>query len=233
MYALRHSYAQRLADNGTPVEVLSALLGHTKLSTTQGYYRVTHKRKRKAIDQLAAMQLNARGERTRPMLDSLTDTEQARELVGQVAVPFGICREPTNVKAGGQDCPFRHQCFGCVHFRTDPSFLPELRQHLDRLLTDRERLLTTSPELDDWARVTALPSEKESRAVRGLIERCEALLDQLDEPDRHSSEEAIRTLRQERAQLDTSFPVRFLGRVRPPDPMVFPNLTREATGAAP
>jgi len=230
MYAFRHSYAQRLADNGTPVEVLSALLGHTKLSTTQSYYRVTQKRKRKAIDQLAAMQLNARGERTRPMLDSLTDTEQARELVGQVAVPFGICREPTNVKAGGQDCPFRHQCFGCVHFRTDPSFLPELRQHLDRLLTDRERLLSISPELDDWARATALPSEEEIKAVRGLIERCEALLDQLEEADRHSSEEAIQTLRHERAQLDTSFPVEFRRRVRPPDPNVFPNLAREPTG---
>ena len=103
---------------------------------------------RKAIDQLATMQLNARGERTRLMLDSLTDAEQARELVGQVAVPFGICREPTNVKAGGQDCPFRHQCFGCVHFRTDPSFLPELRQHLDRLLTDRERLLTAARKME-------------------------------------------------------------------------------------
>ncbi len=44
MYAFRRSYAQRLADNGTPVEVLSALLGHTRLSTTQGSYRVTQRR---------------------------------------------------------------------------------------------------------------------------------------------------------------------------------------------
>jgi hypothetical protein len=108
-----------------------------------------------------------------------------------------------------------------------------LRQQLDRLLTDRERLLTASPELDDWARLTALPSAKEIDAVRALIERCEALLDQLGETDRHSSEAAIRTLRHERAQLDTSLPVRSRHRVRPPDPKVFPNLSRESTGAAP
>jgi hypothetical protein len=24
-------------------------------------------------------------------------------------VPFGICQEPTNIKAHGQACPFRHQ----------------------------------------------------------------------------------------------------------------------------
>jgi hypothetical protein len=31
-------------------------------------------------------------------------------------VPFGICTNPTNVKAHGQACPFRHQC--SVHLAT-------------------------------------------------------------------------------------------------------------------
>jgi integrase len=35
-YAFRHSYAQRHADNGTPVDVLSELMGHDSLKTTQG-----------------------------------------------------------------------------------------------------------------------------------------------------------------------------------------------------
>ena len=103
-------------------------MGHTKLSTTQGYYRVTHKRKRKAVDQLAGLQLNRSGERARPAVERLLDSEHLRDAVGQVAVPFGICQEPTNVRAHGQACPFRHQCFGCTHFRTDP-VLPARAAH--------------------------------------------------------------------------------------------------------
>jgi integrase len=104
-YSFRHTYAQRHADAGTPIEVLAALMGHTKLSTTQGYYRVTHKRKRRAVDQLASLQLNRTGERARPALQRLLDSEHLRDAVGQVAVPFGICQEPTNVRTHGQSMP--------------------------------------------------------------------------------------------------------------------------------
>jgi hypothetical protein len=38
-----------------------------------------------------------------------------------------------------------------AHFRTDPSYLPELRGYLDRLLADRERV-RTAVELEEWAR---------------------------------------------------------------------------------
>jgi integrase len=48
-YAFRHSYAQRHADNGTPVEVLSELMGHASMVTTQAYFRVRDERARKAV----------------------------------------------------------------------------------------------------------------------------------------------------------------------------------------
>ena len=66
--------------------------------------------------------------------------EHARMRVGQVAVPFGICTEPSNVKAGGQACPYKFTCLGCGHFRSDPSYLPELKSYLQQLLADRERV---------------------------------------------------------------------------------------------
>jgi hypothetical protein len=56
----------------------------------------------------------------------LLDHEHVRMRVGQVLVPFGICVEPSNVKAAGHACPFRFRCLGCDHFRTDPSYLPDL-----------------------------------------------------------------------------------------------------------
>ena len=37
-YAYRHTYAQRHADAGVPVDVLAALMDHRSLNTTRGYY---------------------------------------------------------------------------------------------------------------------------------------------------------------------------------------------------
>jgi len=226
-YSFRHSYAQRHADSGTPVELVADLMGHTKLSTTQGYYRVTHKRKRQAVDTLAGLQLNRRAERTRPTVERLLDSEHLRDAVGQVAVPFGICREPTNVKAHGQACPFRHQCFGCTHFRTDPSFLPELRAYLRRLLADEERLRAAAPELEDWARNAAIPSAEEIAAVRAIVSRSESLLADMADDERPAIEEAVVVLRRSRAQLDTAVPVRYLGVIATPTPKLFPNVVRD------
>ena len=226
-YSFRHSFAQRHADSGTPVEVLAALMGHTRLTTTQVYYRVTQKRKRKAVDVLAKLQVDCRGDRSRAVVEQLLDSEHLRDAVGQVAVPFGICREPSNVKAHGQACPFRHQCFGCTHFRTDPSFLAELRAYLGRLLADRERLRAAAPELEQWARNAAIPSREEIAAVRRLVDRCEELLGDLDADAQAEVGGAIAALRRTRAQLDATVPVRFLGLVRQSSPTLFPNLRRE------
>jgi hypothetical protein len=44
---------------------------------------------------------------------ALLDHEHARRQLGEVAVPYGICREPSNVAAGGGACPFRFRCVGC------------------------------------------------------------------------------------------------------------------------
>jgi integrase len=96
LYSLRHSFAQRHADRGTPIEVVAALMGHRSLTSTQGYYRVTQERKRRAVDQVAALQVDRAGERTRPTVERLLESEVLREAVGQVAVPFGVCREPTD-----------------------------------------------------------------------------------------------------------------------------------------
>lgn len=57
---------------------------------------------------------------------------------GSVAVPYGGCVEPSNVKAGGNACPIRFQCAGCGFYRPDPSYLPALEQHINDLRADRE-----------------------------------------------------------------------------------------------
>jgi hypothetical protein len=119
-YAFRHSYAQRHADNGTPVDVLAELMGHANMNTTQGDYTVRDVCKRKAVEGLAPLQIDCHGNQRTPVVEQLLASERLRQQIGQTAVPMGHCTEPSNVKAGGHSCPYRHQCFGCEHFRTDP-----------------------------------------------------------------------------------------------------------------
>ena len=148
LYAYRHSFAQRHADAGTPVDVLRDLMGHRSMSTTQGYYSITTKRVRSAVDALATFQFDRGGLRIWSQARALVESEHQRLAVGQVAVPFGVCSEPSNVTAGGGACPFRFRCLGCGHFRSDPSYLPELRDYLDTLLRTRERV-RSARDLDE------------------------------------------------------------------------------------
>ncbi|WP_329154737.1 site-specific integrase [Streptomyces sp. NBC_01456] len=130
-YAFRHSFAQRHADAGTPIDVLRDLMDHDDPKTTMGYYRVSLERKRKAVKTLSLMVADRHGT---AIPCSSTAYEQR-----SVAVPFGGCTEPTNVKAGGHACPIRFQCSGCGFYRPDPSYLTAIEDHANSLRADREK----------------------------------------------------------------------------------------------
>ncbi len=151
LYALRHSYAQRHADAGVPIDTLQKLMDHRTTATTQIYYRVTWQRKREAIERVAPLTMDRNGRRT-GFHAELMESERLREEIGRIPVPLGYCTEQHNVRALGAHCPFSHQCLGCEHFRTDPSHLPDLYAYLERLLETRERLRAAVPQLAEWAR---------------------------------------------------------------------------------
>ncbi len=197
LYAYRHTYAQRHADAGVGIDVLRELMGHRKLDTTKRYYRVGEGRRREAVDRVAAMQFDRHGNRIWRAAQALLDSERARRAVGEVAVPFGVCAEPSNVQAGGNACPYRFRCVGCDHFRTDISYLPDLQAYFDDLLRNRERVMAAA-DIDDWARTEATPSDDEIAAVRRLIARIGAGLDELDADERAHVERAVATVRTHR-----------------------------------
>ncbi|HEX8005096.1 MAG TPA: hypothetical protein VF482_01560 [Trebonia sp.] len=116
------------------------------------------------------MQFDRHGTRIWTQARDLLDSEHARRAISQVAIPFGLCAEPSNVKAGGQACPYRFRCVGCEHFRTDVSYLPNLQAYLDDLLRSRERLIAAA-DIEEWARADALPSQEEIGRIRNLISR--------------------------------------------------------------
>ena len=197
-YAYRHTYAQRHADAGVPIDVLRELMDHRKLDTTRGYYSVGEKRRREAVDRVAAMQFDRHGNRVWRTARALLDSEHARRSVGETAVPFGVCAEPSNVKAGGNACPYRFRCAGRDHFRTDVSYLPDLQAHLDDLIRNRERVLAATG-IDDWARAEAMPSQEEITRIRRLVARITSDLDQLTPAERAQADEAVAAVRRHRA----------------------------------
>ncbi|WP_430786917.1 tyrosine-type recombinase/integrase [Actinoplanes sp. G11-F43] len=204
-YAWRHSYAQRHADAGVSPDVLRDLMGHRSMDTTQIYYRITEKRTRAAVERITAHQFDRHGTPLWRHAEQLLDHEHVRRNLGQVAVPYGLCTEPTNVQAGGGACPLRFRCVGCHHFRTDPSYLPDLRAYLQDLLRDRERILAAT-DLDGWARTDAAPSEDEIKKIRHLVRRVEEHLDELTDDDRTQILEATAMLRRTRPAVALGMP---------------------------
>ena len=198
-YAYRHTYAQRHADAGVGIDVLAELLDHRNLNVTRGYYRVGEDRRRAAVDTVTAMSFDRHGNRVWRDAAALLDSEHARYAVGQVAVPYGRCTEPSNVAAGGGACPVRFRCAGCDHFRTDVSYLPDLTVYLDDLLNTRERLAAAVDGVDEWARADATPSQQEITRIRALITRINGDLGQASTAERAVIEQAVTVMRRHRA----------------------------------
>ena len=138
-YAFRHSYAQRLADAGVAVDVLKELMDHNSIDTTMGYYKVTLNRKRHAVEKMRSLVVDHTG--TSAPAASATAYE-----LRSVAVPYGNCIEPSNVKAGGQACPIRFQCAGCGFYRPDPSYLPAIDHHILSLKATREKAVAMAAD---------------------------------------------------------------------------------------
>jgi len=193
------TYAQRHADAGVPIDVLAELLDHRNLNVTRAYYRVGEERRRDAVDKVTAMSFDRHGNRVWRDARALLESEHARYAVGETAVPYGTCTEPSNVAAGGGACPVRFRCAGCDLFRTDVSYLPDLTAYLDDLLRTRERLAAAIGGVDEWARADATPAEEEITRIRRLINRIKGDIADLPDAGRAHIDEAVTVIRKHRA----------------------------------
>lgn len=163
-------------------------MDHRGTEVTGHYYTVSLKRKRDAITVMSRYVHDRTAARCSP-----SGSASSYELKS-VAVPFGNCVEPTNVKAGGKQCPIRFQCAGCGFYRPDPSYLPAIEEHINSLKADRE---------------TALAMDVEDFVVRNLADQADAFttvattmrdtLASLPDHERATIEQASSVLRRLRA----------------------------------
>jgi hypothetical protein len=168
-------------------------------------------RRREAVDKVTAMQFDRHGHRIWRDARALLESGHARYGVGETAVPYGTCTEPSNVQAGGGACPIRFRCAGCDHFRTDISHLPGLTTYLDDLLRTRERLTAAIDGVDEWARADATPAEQEITRIRRLINRIKTDITQLSDTERAQIDEAVTVVRRHRAARTVSLGIPGVG----------------------
>jgi integrase len=194
-YAFRHTFCQRYADAGVPLHVLQALMDHRSANTTAAYYQVSKKMKRQAVDTLRVYTMDRNGNSV-PM-----GSATAYEL-RSVAVPWGNCVEPSNVKAGGNACPIRFQCSGCGSYRPDPSHLPAIEDQIRSLKANLE--LARAAGAADY---TIKGMEGEIADYLNVIQKMKAKLKDLPYEDRQEVEQASKVLRRLRAGSAGSGPV--------------------------
>ncbi|WP_246632652.1 hypothetical protein [Pseudonocardia nigra] len=180
-------------------------MDHRDLSVTQGYYKVGLARKRQAITIMSRYVHDHTGRpcpesstASSPHSGSVTDYE-----LRSVAVPFGHCIEPSNVKAGGKQCPIRFQCAGCGFYRPDPSYLPAIEEHINALRADREIALAL--DADEFVtRNLADQADAFGQVATAMRDRLAALPDDERAEVEHASA-VLRTLRA--GQLRTLLPL--------------------------
>jgi hypothetical protein len=112
-----------------------------------------------------------------------------------VAVPYGNCTEPTNIKAGGKSYRPRFQCADCGIYRPDSSCLPAIEEHFHHPRgTEHE----TAHTLGAAALVTRnLPDKID--ACTEAAEKVHKQLPELPTAQQTEIEEAARSLRKARA----------------------------------
>jgi hypothetical protein len=152
---------------------------------------VTNARKRKAIESVKRLSFDALGAHS-PVTEDLYS-------MAAVAVPFGNCTEPTNIKAAGKACPARFQCGGCTFFRSDPSHLPDLKAHRERMKEDLAWQVAQNlrPSL-------ITDTRNEIEAFTALIAAQETRLAELPGSERESLAEASAVLRRLRSSVPTA-----------------------------
>lgn len=123
----RRLFATDLVNNGLPIHIGAALLGHVNLKTTQGYVAVFEE------DVIRTQEFLARRRATRLQEEYRPTTEQEwfefEEHFDKRKVELGSCGRPY-----GTDCPHEHACLRCPQLHVNPKMLPRL----DELQTDLE-----------------------------------------------------------------------------------------------
>ncbi|MCX4826105.1 site-specific integrase [Streptomyces sp. NBC_01142] len=135
----RRLFATELVNNGLPIHIGAALLGHLDIRTTRGYVAVFDE---DVISQYQQFLARRRAERPKdeyrdPSTEEWSDFQQHFD---KRRVELGSCGRPY-----GTSCAHEHACIRCPMLSINPKMLPRLDELEQDLVERRKRAVT-----EDW-----------------------------------------------------------------------------------
>lgn len=127
MHQFRHTVATRMLNLGVPLHIIQRFLGHTSLEMTRVYAHLFDETLKEEYTKFRGKVVDVTGRVV--VQDSVADSSELQWMKKNIqaqALPNGKCALP--VVAG--NCPHANACLTCVHFRTDATFLPQHKAHL-------------------------------------------------------------------------------------------------------
>ncbi|OKJ33315.1 integrase [Streptomyces sp. CB01580] len=135
----RRLFATELVNNGLPIHIGAALLGHLNIQTTRGYVAVFEEDVISHYQQFLAQR---RAERPADEYREPTPTEwdDFQDHFDKRRVELGSCGRPY-----GTPCAHEHACVRCPMLSINPKMLPRLDELEEDLVTRRRRAID-----EDW-----------------------------------------------------------------------------------
>jgi Phage integrase family len=125
--------ATDLVNNGLPIHIGAALLGHLNLQTTRGYVAVFNEDVVRHYQEFLDRRRQARSaDEYKPVTDS--EWSEFEEHFDRRKVELGGCARPY-----GSACQHEHSCLRCPMLAINPKMLPRLDEIEDDLLARRTR----------------------------------------------------------------------------------------------
>jgi hypothetical protein len=129
----RRLFATDLVNNGLPIHIGAALLGHLNLQTTRGYIAVFDEDVIRHYQQFLHRRRDDRpGDEYRPTSDD--EWTPFEEHFDKRKVELGTCARPY-----GTPCQHEHACVRCPMLHVNPKMLPRLEELEADLLARRAR----------------------------------------------------------------------------------------------
>lgn len=166
-HQFRHHVGTRMINRGYPQHVVQRFLGHESPEMTAVYAHLHDQTLKREFQRFAREQVDVTGQAGR--LDTLAfddaDLQWFKRHLHAQALPHGTCWLPATQGA----CPHANACFTCAHWRTDPRYLPVLRDQLDQT-----RGLLAKARGNGWARQVEM-NEQVERNLTTVIVKLEDL----------------------------------------------------------
>ena len=139
-HQFRHTVAMRLIDDDIPLDVVSKLLGHRHLRSTEGYARVRDSKVRKELERVARKYkiVNYQGNIVIGKTSEIDHTLASEEIRGQT-LPVGGCGRPVVVG----DCQHANKCLTCPFWLTSTDDLSALKLFHTKAIHLRARAVGT------------------------------------------------------------------------------------------